>query len=88
MEEHKKADVCLKCGKGTHKWHDCWSKNLVTTKVVTTKYQQAGKGIKKEDKKEKKEVKILAVKAVKSDEHRGRIIELVEDSNGDYGLLR
>jgi len=85
LEEWKKADVCLKCGKGTHKWYEYWSKSPVTTKVVATKRQQSGK--KKDEKKDKKEVKISAVRASEPNEHGGRIIELMEDSDGDYGLL-
>jgi len=85
LEERKKADVCLKYGKGMHKWYEYWSKSPVTTKVMATKRQQGGK--KKDKKKEKKDVKILAVRANEPDEHGGRIIELMEDSDGDYGLL-
>jgi len=85
LEERKKADVCLKCGKGTHKWYECWSKSPVTTKVVAMKRQQSGK--KKDEKKDKKEVKISAVRTSEPDEHGGRIMELIEDSDGDYGLL-
>jgi len=68
-----------------HKWYKCWSKSPVTTKVVATKRQQSGK--KKDEKKDKKDVKISAVRTSEPDEHGGRIIELMEDSDGDYGLL-
>ena len=28
------AGSCQKCGKGNHKWYDCYSKEAVTTKVA------------------------------------------------------
>ena len=34
LEERKKADMCLKCGKGPHKWYECFSKQPVTTRTT------------------------------------------------------
>ena len=34
LEERKKAEVCQKCGKGTHKWFKCYTKSPVTSRVV------------------------------------------------------
>ena len=85
IADRKKADMCLKCGKGPHKWYECWAKAPVTTRTVPKKkcIPQVRDTSKKED---KKEVKISAVGM--EDEHGGRIIELVTDSDGEYELLR
>ena len=37
LEERKKAEMCLKCGKGPHKLFECFSKQPVTTKTVPKK---------------------------------------------------
>ena len=86
LDERKQADTCLKCGKGTHKWYECWKKEPVTSKVTDTKKRTFEKqdGKKKDEK--KKEVKISAVQG--PDENGGRIIELVTDSDGEYSLLK
>ena len=88
LEERKKAEMCLKCGKGPHKWFECFSKQPVTTKTVPKKkgipqVQDTRKEKKKDD---KKDVEISAVGM--EDEHGGRIIELVTDSEGEYDILR
>ena len=88
LEERKKAEMCLKCGKGPHKWFECFSKQPVMTKTVPKKkgipqVQDTSKDKKKDD---KKEVKISAVGM--EDEYGGRIIELVTDSDGEYDILR
>ena len=77
--------MCLKCGKGPHKWFECFAKNPITTRTVTKKggIPQVQDTTKKED---KNDVKISVVG--KEDEYGGRIIELVTDSNGDYELLK
>jgi len=36
LEERRKAKTCLKCGKGTHKWVDCWTKASVTARVASS----------------------------------------------------
>jgi hypothetical protein len=85
IAERKKADMCLKCGKGPHKWYECWAKSPVTTRTTPKKggVPQVRDTSKKDD---KKEVKISAVGM--EDEHGGRIVELVTDSDGEYDLLR
>ena len=88
LEERKKADMCLKCGKGPHKWYECFSKQPVTTKTVPKKkgipqVQDTSKDKRKDD---KKDVNISAVGM--EDEYGGRIIELVTDSDGEYDILR
>ena len=35
LEERKQAKVCQKCGKGTHKWSECYTKTPVTSRVVS-----------------------------------------------------
>ena len=79
LEERKKAEICLKCGKGPHKWFECFSKQPVTTRTVPKKkgipqVQDTSKDMKKDD---KQDVKIFAVGV--EDEYGGRIIELVTD---------
>ena len=85
IAERNNADMCLKCGKGPHKWYECWAKAPVTTRTVPKK-----KGIPQvrdtSKKEKKKEVKISAVGM--EDEDGGTIIELVTDSDGEYELLR
>ena len=88
LEERKNAEMCLKCGKGPHKWYECFSKQPVTTKTVPKEkgipqVQDTSKDKKKD---EKKDVKISAVGM--EDEYSGRIIELVTDSDGEYDILR
>ena len=87
LEERKKAEITLKCGKGPHKWFECFSKQPITTKIVPKKkgipyVQDTSKDKKKDD---KKDVKISAVGM--EDEYGGRIIELVTDSDGEYDIL-
>ena len=87
LEEQKKGDMSLKCGKGPHKWYECFSKQPVTTKTVPKKkgipqVQDTSKDKKKDD---KKDVKISAVGM--EDEYVGRIIELVTDSDEEYDIL-
>ena len=77
----------LKCGKGPHKWYECFSKQPVTTKSVPKKkgilqVQDTSKDKKKDD---QKDVKISAVSM--EDEYGGRIIELVTDSDVEYDIL-
>ena len=88
LEERNKAEMCLKCGKGPHKWFECFSKQPVTTKTVPKKkgilqVQDASKDKKKDD---KKDVKISTVGM--EVEYGGWIIELVTDSDGEYDILR
>jgi hypothetical protein len=84
LDERQKAKMCLKCGKGPHKWFECFAKEPITTRTVPkVKGVPQVKDTRKED---KKDVKISAVGMV--DEHGGRIIELVTDSEGEYKLLR
>ena len=33
IAEKKKADMCLKCGKGPYKWFECYAKNLIATRT-------------------------------------------------------
>ena len=77
--------MCLKCGKGPHKWFECYAKNPITTRTVP---KQGGvPQVRDTSKKQKtEEVKISAVGM--EDEYGGRIIELVTDSEGDYELLK
>ena len=37
LEERMKAEMCFKCGKGPHKWYECFSKQPVTTKTIPEK---------------------------------------------------
>ena len=88
LEERKKAELCLKCCKCPHKWFECFSKQPVTTKTVPKKkgIQQVQDTSKDKKKHDKKDVKISAVGI--EDEYRGRIIELVTDSDREYDILR
>ena len=88
LEERKKAEMCLKCGKGPHKLFKCFSKQPVTTKTVPKnkgipQVQDTSKDKKKVD---TKDVKISAVGI--EDEYGGRIMELVTDSDGEFDILR
>lgn len=81
LDERASAENCLKCGKANHKWFECYTKEPVTKRVTAFKKSgipkvQATKG----------DVKISAVKS--AEESEGRIVELVEDSDGDYVLLK
>ena len=84
LDERKKANMCLKCGKGPHKWQKCFAKEPITTKTVPK--IKGVPQVKDTRKEEKKDVKISGVGM--EDEHGGRIIELVTDSDGEYDLLR
>ena len=37
IAERKKSDMCLKCGKGPHKWFEYYAKNPITTRTVPQK---------------------------------------------------
>ncbi len=37
LDQRRKDDKCLKCGKGGHEWYKCWTKEPVTAKVAGTK---------------------------------------------------
>ena len=76
--------MCLKCGKGPHKWYECFVKEPINTKMVLK--VKGVPQVKDTCKDEKKDVKISGVGM--EDEHGGRIIELVTDSDGEYDLLR
>ena len=85
ITERKKADMCLKCGEGPHKWFECYSKNPITTRMVPKK------GVVPQvrdtsNKQKTEEVKISTVGM--EDEYEGLIIELVTDNEGDYELLK
>ena len=85
IAEYKKADMCLKCGKGPNKWFDCYANNPVVTRMVPKK--GGVPQVRDTSKKQKtEEVKISAVDV--DDEFGGRIIELITDSEGDYELLK
>ena len=77
--------MCLKCGKGPHRWFGGFAKNPITTRMVPKKggIPQLRDTTKKED---KKDIKISAVG--KEDEYRGRMIELVIVSDRDYELVK
>ena len=84
LDERKKANMCLKCGKGSHKWYECFAKEPITTKTVPK--VKGVLQVKDTRKEEKKDVMISGVGM--EDERGGRIIELVTDSDGEYDLLR
>jgi len=58
LKERKKADFYLKCGKNAHKWYECWTKTLVTTRVARSNKKSKDS---KSEKSKKEEVKISAV---------------------------
>jgi len=86
LEERKKADFCLKCGKNAYKWYEYWTKTLVTTRVTKSNKRN---GDSKPEKAKKEEVKISAVRGRElPDYSEGKIIELAKDTEGDYVLLK
>ena len=89
LKGHLENNVCLKCGKENHKWYECWTKNPVRTIVKVDggrpKAKRAKKGNSKKEDKEK-EIKISAMTEGMSSE--GRIIELPDDSDEEYALLK
>ena len=85
IAERKKADICLKYGKGPNKWFECYVKNPIRTRTVLKK--GGVPPVRDTSKKQKtEEVKIFTVSM--EDEYGGRMIELVTDSEGDYELLK
>ena len=34
IEERRKAELCLKCGKGPHRWFECYAKSPITNSTV------------------------------------------------------
>jgi len=84
LEERKKADFCLKCRKNALKWYECGTKTLVTTRVTRSNKKSKDS---KSEKTKKEEVKISIVRGLESAEYsEGRIIELADDTEGDYIL--
>ena len=79
----KKADRCLKFGKGPQKWFECYAKDLITTRTVPKK----GGVPQVRDTSKKQKTEEVTISAVgMEDEYVGRIIELVTNSEGDYEL--
>ena len=37
IAERKKVDMCLKCGKGPHKWFECYAENPIVSMTVPKK---------------------------------------------------
>ena len=84
IEERRKAELCLKCGKRPHRWFECYAKSPITNRTIP---KSGNKKRKKDDKKkDDKDVKISTIGMV--DEHGRRIMKLVTDSEGDYNLLK
>ena len=78
--------MCLKCGQGSNKWFECYTKNLIVIRMVL-KTSGGVPQVWDTSKKQKTEyVEISAV--IMEDEYGGRIIELVTDSGGDYELQK
>ena len=42
IAEHKKADMCLKCGKGLHKWFKRYTKNPIVSTSAKTTFGRSG----------------------------------------------
>ncbi|KAH0611252.1 uncharacterized protein H6S33_011679 [Morchella sextelata] len=61
LEERRKAEVCLKCGKSRHKWTDCWSKERTVVRVAAVRVQKGKRGNGKSN--SQKKVKVAAVVA-------------------------
>ncbi|KAH0605825.1 uncharacterized protein H6S33_004282 [Morchella sextelata] len=61
LEERRKAEVCLKCGKSRHKWTDCWSKEPTVVRVAAVRVQKRKRGNGKSS--SQKKAKVAAVVA-------------------------
>ena len=85
IAERKKADMCLKCWKGPHKWFECYAKNPIMTRTVPKEGDIPQ--VWHTSKKQKTEEVMISVVGME-DEYGGRIIQLVTYSEGDYKLLK
>ena len=85
LEKRKQAKVCQKCGKGTHKWFECYTKTPVTSRVVAgTKRGRDEDGPKSRAKKAK-------TAAVKNEEKPavvagGQILEEIHGSEDEFDV--
>ena len=82
LEERRKAKTCLKCGKGTHKWVDCWTKAPVTARVASSakRSRKGSKGVNPDAE------TASAKEAEKASAASGRLIEIPEDAPDDLDL--
>ena len=70
---------------GSHRWFECYAKNLLRTRTVPKK----GGVPQVRDTSKKQKIEEVHISAVSmEDEHGERIIELVTDSEGDFELLQ
>ena len=84
MEERRKADKCQKCGKGNHKWFECYAKAPVVSRVAGSKRGRDDRGADKASKKQR-------TAAVKVEEPAptaasGRIIEIPDGIGEDFDV--
>ena len=84
LEERRKADKCQKCGKGNHKWFECYSKVPVVSRVAGSKRGRDEGGADKAPKKQKSA-------AIKAEEPvpaaaSGRIFEIPDGIGEDFDV--
>ena len=83
LDERNKVNMHFKCGNGPHKWYKCLTKEPITTKTLPK--VEGISQVKDTRKEERRDIKISGVGM--DNEHGGRIIGLVTDSDGEYDLL-
>ena len=84
LEERRKADKCQKCGKGNHKWFECYAKAPVVSRVAGFKRGRNEGGADKAPKKQKST-------PIKAEEPApaaasGRIIEIPDGIGEDFDV--
>jgi hypothetical protein len=71
LEERKEKNCCLKCGKGYHRWYDCWVQEPVITSVLG-----GAKRKNKFDKYNERKAKVSSTTPTSAAGTSGRMMEL------------
>ena len=84
LDQRKKDEKCLRCGKGAHTWYECYSKAPVTSKVAGTKRKRAEKsGSGESEKRAKTAGTALEVRSSAPEISSGAVIKELPDSDED-----
>lgn len=84
LDQRKKDEKCLRCGKGAHMWYDCHSKTPITSKVAGTKRKREDDSGKVEpEKKAKTAGTALEVRSSAPEASSGAVLTELPDSDDD-----
>ncbi len=88
LDQRRKEDKCLKCGKGGHEWYKCWTKEPVTARVAGTKRKGGDLASRVWEPKKARVASSGETEAVPAGSAAsGRIIELTEEDDIDLWAM-